>query len=100
METMITLNVGHIVALCAAIITITGAMTIIYRIVSPAFKVIGRVTTLERRQEDFKKKLDEDKRANNILCKAMLALIDNRITDNCIDNLKIVKTDLVNFLAD
>lgn len=85
--------------LLAAIVLIGGALGVIIRYISPAVKIGDRVASLERHEKDNRKMIEENELSNRLLCKAMIALIDNKLTNNNDDGLKNVKSELMDFIT-
>lgn len=85
--------------LLATIVLTGGALTMLAKFIFPAIKIGDRVATLERHEKINLKMIEENELSNRLLCKAMIGLIDNRLTGNNIDNLKIVKSELMNFIT-
>lgn len=89
--------------LLAAIVLIGGALGVLVKFIFlplvKALKIGDRVTALESHEITNLKMIEENELSNRLLCKAMIALIDNRLTNNNIDNLKIVKSELMDFIT-
>lgn len=79
----ITISGSVILWGAGAIITLAAA----YKIIYPWLSTNSRLIKVEKSTEDIKD-------AVNLLCEAMVALIDNRLTDNNKDNLKAVKAKI------
>lgn len=93
------MDVLTVAELLAAIILIGGALGVIVKYLSPAVKIGDRVKALEDHEKNNLKMIEENELSNRLLCKAMIGLIDNRLTGNNIDNLKIVKSELMDFIT-
>ena len=105
-----------LLAFCAAIITVSGAIGAIVKWANkakePSAKILSRLDEHEQwlnrhnsEIENIYSKLDNDKEAirdieesSRVTQKALLAIIDQLLTGNNTDNLKEVKEELQQFL--
>lgn len=87
-----------VLAVAGGISIVGSASLVIAKVFAPAFKLNSRVKTLE---EDDKKGFDameEIKNTNRLLCEGILSILENTITGNSVDNLKVVKAKIQDFL--
>ena len=99
--------IDRLLAACGAISIFGGAFIVIRRWLNPAFKFRKRVDDLEKKQkaqemcnEGTNKLLEEIVNTNKLLCRSMIVLLDHSITGNGIENIKQVKSDLLNYLTE
>jgi hypothetical protein len=99
--------ISRILAFCGGLTIIGGAVAVIRHWMNPAFRLRKRVDTLEQknreqeeRNKDIKEMLSEIKQTNKLLCKSMMVLLDHSITGNGVENIKQVRSDLVQYLTE
>lgn len=103
--------VNMLVAACAAIVTISAAVTLIVKWITkarePEESQNHRLDAIERHLDEVDRKLARDNErlirmesGNYIMQEAILALIDHALNDNEIDGLKAVKKKLEGFLIE
>ena len=85
--------------LCGLVILLGGVLGVFAKWVYPAIKLIDRVSRLEEHEKKTFNMIERNEQADKLLCKAMLSLIDNKLTNNNIDGLRIVKADLLDFIT-
>lgn len=93
--------------LLTAIVLAGGALGIMTKFVfvpliqalKASMKMDDRVAALERHEKTNLQMIQDSELSSRLLCKAMIALIDNRLTGNNIDNLRLVKVDLMDFIT-
>lgn len=79
---------------CGYISIVGGAIAVIMKVIRPILKINARVEELENHdRKDFETLQRVEKQLNTIL-RSQVAIIDNRLTGNCVENLKNVKEDL------
>ena len=78
----------------ALIVTIGGAVTVIVNWLRPAKKFADRVKDLEAHDARDYIVINDIKETNKLLCKGIICLLDNKITNNSIDKLKEVKEEI------
>ena len=83
-----------------AALNIGTLITLVVKGVRPALKLGDRISRLERHERENYELLEKNRKSYRLLCKAMLGLIDNRITGNNEEGLKLVKADLIEFLSE
>lgn len=89
------------------IVTLGGVAALFSRLLSPyraLKKSIERHDELlakdKRAIDEIKEGMAEERKTNRVLCKAVLALLDNRITGNSVDKLQVAKGELQQHLID
>lgn len=95
----------NIVEIALGITAIGGAITIIIKFINPIAiekrkldSLEIRVITLERHDMEKYERIGIAEHSNRLLCRAMVELVNNRITNNNIEGLKKVQADLLDFL--
>lgn len=107
----ITESINWILSICGGISIIGGAVVMIYKLYKyyrkPSDDNSQKIAEHDVAIKEVQKKLEHDyedikeiKDAISILCQGMIALIDNRITNNNVDNLKKTKELMIKYLAD
>ena len=86
------------IAGCAALITVTGAAKVVVSWLAPVKKFNDRVKILESKADKDYTALTKLQETNQLLCKGVLGLLDNKITGNSIDRLKVIKHEMQEFL--
>jgi septal ring factor EnvC (AmiA/AmiB activator) len=94
-------------AACGAATVIAAAVAAVRRLFNPAFSIRKRVRALEEKDKnqqqcnkDVNQLLEEIAETNKLLCRSMMVLLDHSITGNGIEDIKKVKSSLVNYLAE
>ncbi len=95
----VQITVQALLALAGGLSILGGAGAVIWRMASPAISVSRRVAALERHEKKNIEVLHENIVTNNLLCRAVIALIDNRISGNSIETLNIVKKEMLDHLT-
>lgn len=96
-------------SLCAAIITVAGAATIIIKVVQkakePEKSQNDRLTAIEEKVKRFEEMFDKDNKrlyeleeGNRVIQRALLALLSHSINGNDINNLTKARDDLQSYL--
>jgi hypothetical protein len=91
---------SRILAACGAVTIMVAAGAAIRKVFNPAFRTKQEVEQLKKCNEDTIKLLEEISETNKLLCSSMMVLLDHSITGNGIDEIKKVKSKLVNYLAE
>lgn len=103
--------VNLFMAICSYIITIGGAIGVIYAAYKHAKKpkddIEDRLTLDEKEIEEIKRKLDNDYSSiqniqddMNLLMRSVFSLIENKITGNNIEGLKKTRDELIHALTE
>lgn len=111
MDTVISFTPGTILALCGAIITISGAATVIInllvRVMAPNRIQNKRLDAIETKLKEHDKfferdlkRFDEHEEGNKVIQKAILALLSHAIDNNDIVSLKEAKRNLEEYLIE
>lgn len=87
-----------ILAIAGGISVIGSAGLVIIRVIRPAFRLQKRVKVLEERVQSDLRIIEEIKETNYLLCEGILRILENTITGNSVENLKVVKTKIQDFL--
>ena len=105
-----------ILALCAAIITVAGALNVIFKGINkakePTSKIISRIDEHDKRLNEHDDRLDKvneilgrDKKAieeinesSRVTQKALLAILEQLMTGDSLEKLKEAKKELEHFL--
>ena len=98
-----------ILALCALIMAIGGAIVMLNKLSAPIKRIEERLDKLEARhdkdQSTNEKKLEQDHKdigmlneSNRHICECMMALMDHEITGNSVERLKEARNDMNSFL--
>lgn len=94
-------------AACGAITIIAAAVAAVKHLFRPAISIRERVAALEQKDEkqqqqnrDTNELLEEIVETNKLLCRSMMVLLDHSITGNGIENIKQVKSELVQYLTE
>ena len=87
-----------ILAICAGVVVIINTIKIINGIFKPIKKIEKKLLEHEELLQRDYKRLTDAEASNKVICKCMLALLDNEITGNSIEKLKLAKKDLQDFL--
>lgn len=109
MDTMIAFTPSQVLALCSAIVVISGAVhvfiNIFARVSAPAKLQNTRLDSIEEHLESHDTLLNNDLKhlenideANRVIQKAILALLSHGIDGNDIDELKKAKKELEDYL--
>lgn len=112
-ETLNKITIGELMLILAGLVSVYMFIkTLIVPLVNKWLKVDknenhlnalndlpNRVSELERHERQNYQLIQENEMSNKLLCKAMIALIDNRITNNNIDGLKLVKAELIGHIT-
>lgn len=91
--------VDVILKLCGGVSIVGGALTIIWKLLTPALSYKKRIEKLEHDTAKDYSSIKELKEMSVALCKAQIAMIDHELTGNHVDGLKKVKAELVDELA-
>ena len=91
---------SRFLAACGALTLIGGAVTVIRRLLNPAFSIRKEVAALQSCNEDTTKLLKEIAETNKLLCIGMLQLLDYTITGTGIEKIDQVRSDLLKYLTD
>ena len=75
-----------------------SAGLVVARIITPLFKLNSRVKALEEHNKQDCQCIEEIIETNRLLCEGLLSILENTITGNSVDNLKIVKKKIQDFL--
>lgn len=78
-------------AICGALVVAGGAASVIHRWATPFLGVQERVQKLETSHETTRDGVE-------VLCKCMLALMDNAITGNSVDKIKEAREEMQSHL--
>lgn len=79
---------------CGYVSIVGGALAVIMKVIRPILKMNARVEELEQHdKKDYETLARMEKQLNTIL-RSQVAIIDNRLTGNCVENLKTVKEDI------
>ena len=111
MDTVISFTPGTILVLCGAIITISGAATVIInllvKVMAPNRIQNERLDAIERKLKEHDKfferdlkRFDEHEEGNKVIQKAILALLSHAIDNNDIVSLKEAKKNLEEYLIE
>lgn len=92
--------VNTFLAICGGISIVGGAVAIIWKMVNPAVKLGKRVEVLEEKADKDYAAIEDIKSAQSLLCQGMIAMIDNQLTGNNVENLKKTKDSMIKYLAD
>lgn len=103
--------VNQFMVICSYVITIGGAVGVIYagykHAKKPKDDVEDRLTSIENDVKEIKKKLQSDydsinqnRDDMNLLMRSMFSLIENKITGNNVDGLKKTRDDLIAALTE
>lgn len=94
-------------AACGAVTIIAAAVAAVKHLFRPAISIRERVAALEEKDEkqqqcnrDTNEMLEEIIETNKLLCRSMMVLLDHSITGNGIENIKQVKSELVQYLTE
>jgi len=94
-------------AACGAVTIIAAAVAAVKHLFRPAISIRERVAALEQKDEkqqqqnrDTNELLEELVETNKLLCRSMMVLLDHSITGNGIENIKQVKSELVQYLTE
>lgn len=111
-------TINQILAVCGGIVTVGGAVTILYNwykhYKKPTDDLKKRIESLEKRMDtmdqgikDINKKLDNDyasissnREDTNLIMRSLFCLIENKLTGNNVGGLKKTRDDLINALTD
>ena len=85
--------------LCTIIVLVGGVIGVFAKWLYPALKMGDRMDKVERYQKKIFDKLDAGEVADKLICKAMIELIDNRLTNNNVENLRTVKGEMMGFIT-
>ncbi len=88
-----------LLALAGGVSIIGSAAIVIIRVIKPAIGLSKRITSLERHEKENLGVLEENVITNNLLCRAVIALIDNRITGNSFEGLNSIKKEMLEHLT-
>ncbi len=78
-------------AICGAVIVAGGAAGVIKRWITPILNIQERLQKLEVSREETEKGVE-------VLCKCMLALMDNAITGNSVATIKSARDEMQRYL--
>lgn len=81
------------------VILLGSFVGVLVKYLKPVLKIGDRVDRLERHEQEIREIVEDGELSNRLLCKAMIGLIDSRLTGNNNDTLQIIKSDLMNFLT-
>lgn len=104
-------TINQIMVICGWIITLGGAVTVIYnaykRAKKPKDDIEGRLTSIENDVKEIKRKLQSDydsinqnREDMNLLMRSMFSLIENKITGNNVEGLKKTRDELIAALTE
>ena len=86
-------------SVCGGISIVGGAVAVIFKWITPAFKLNKRVETLEehdaRDYENLKRIADRD----SLILEVLSTMLDSQITGNNVEELKKTKQKLTNYLT-
>ena len=95
----ITEFIQFFLAICGGISLVGGAAAVIFRWITPAFRLNKRVEVLEdhdRRDFEALKRIEE---RDALILKVLSTMLDSQITGNNVEELKKTKQELTEYLA-
>lgn len=95
----ITEFIQFFLAICGGISLIGGAAAVIFRWITPAFRLNKRVEVLEdhdKRDFEALKRIEE---RDALILKVLSTMLDSQITGNNVEELKKTKKELTEYLA-
>ncbi|MDO5797517.1 MAG: CTP synthase [Eubacteriales bacterium] len=95
----ITEFIQFFLAICGGISLVGGAAAVIFRWITPAFRLNKRVEVLEdhdRRDFEALKRIEE---RDALILKVLSTMLDSQITGNNVEELKKTKKELTEYLA-
>lgn len=109
MDTVIAFTPSQVLALCSAIVVLSGAVHVVInvfsRVAAPNKLQNSRIDAAERRLKDHDtllkndlQRLEDLDKANQVTQKAILALLSHGIDGNDIEDMKKAKKDLEDYL--
>lgn len=98
-----------VIAACALITAVGGAIIMLNKLRTPLRKLEERMDKLEKHHEEDQRanvrKLDQDHKdidmlneSNRHICECMMALMDHEITGNSVDRLREARSEMNTFL--
>lgn len=85
---------------CGYISIVGGAFAVIMKVIRPILKINNRVDALELHDKKDYETLSRMEKQLNTILRSQVAIIDNRLTGNCVENLKSVKEDINDCIFD
>lgn len=88
---------GIVVAFLGGIIALGSAWAVIKKI--PFASHEKRIKELENYEKKHSETLKSTVEMGNLLCRAMIAMLDNQITGDSIDDIKTIKKELIEYVT-
>jgi len=85
-------------AVCAAIVALGGAISVIRKWVSPVLSIMDSVEKLKERLDSVEENDRDTREGIGVVCRCLLALMDNAITGNSVDNIKNARREMQEYL--
>jgi len=96
----LTVTWQTILLISGGIITLNTLGNVVFKWTNPYREMKKKIDRHDEKLSNDNERLKEIEGDNKIILKSLLALIDNKITDNSIENLKKVRNELNNHLID
>lgn len=92
-------TIQDVMSFLSGIIVIGGVISIFTGYVSPVLKIGKRIEYLEKQETSNFKLTTDTQYTSNLLCKAMIAMIDDKLTGSNLDGLKKIKDELMEHIT-
>ncbi len=97
------MNVNEIImalgVVCAAIIALGGAVNVLRRWVAPIASIKENVDKLKERLDCVEQNDSDTREGIGVVCRCLLALMDNAITGNSVENIKCARKEMQEYLT-
>ena len=88
-----------ILSICGGISIIGGAAAVIFKWITPAFRLNKRVETLEEHDRRVYESLRRIAERDSLILEVLSTMLDSQISGNNVEELKKTKQKLTNYLA-
>lgn len=88
-----------ILSICGGISIIGGAAAVIFKWITPAFRLNKRVETLEEHDRRDYESLQRIAERDSLILEVLSTMLDSQISGNNVEELKKTKQKLTNYLA-
>lgn len=88
-----------ILSICGGISIIGGAATVIFKWITPAFRLNKRVEILEEHDRRDLESLQRIAERDSLILEVLSTMLDSQISGNNVEELKKTKQKLTNYLA-
>ena len=92
-------TIQTILSICGGISIVGGAAAVIFKWITPAFRLNKRVETLEEHDRRDYESLQRIAERDSLILEVLSTMLDSQISGNNVEELKKTKQKLTNYLA-